>query len=248
MSTEKPRCECKIEVCMIDATECGGSWHTTIRVYPAGERLVHFKRCFNCKESEFQDEKLLHASDMCREQQHQIAALTAERDGLRREVERLEQLSAERRQTIEHDAEIIASHKQLEEKLRCVMGVGDGAGQRFVYGDYESIKAAQSIVIERSDFALKCADLQQRLKDAEAREEELLDSISRLNAVDVPQELVDLRIERDSLSSENRKYVEELKWIATVNESFDLKKVPPNVVIGLVYELRGKAKSALSGG
>lgn len=33
-----------------------------------------------------------------------------------------------------------------------------------------------------------------------------------------------------------------LKWIQTVNESLDLRKLDPKTVIGLVYELRGKAK------
>ena len=36
-----------------------------------------------------------------------------------------------------------------------------------------------------------------------------------------------------------------LSWIATVNESIDLKKLDTTTLIGLIYELRGKAKEAL---
>lgn len=59
--SERRACECKIEACLIDATECDGSWHAYI---PTGEsyggrhgpahagpsRLVHFKRCHVCIE------------------------------------------------------------------------------------------------------------------------------------------------------------------------------------------------------
>jgi hypothetical protein len=36
-----------------------------------------------------------------------------------------------------------------------------------------------------------------------------------------------------------------LKWIATVNESIDLRKLDQKTLIGLIHELRAKAKSAL---
>ncbi len=63
MANEKVTCECRIEVCRIDATACGGSWHTTIRTgYQAADsRLVHFKRCFPC-----QQERELHDGTLTR--------------------------------------------------------------------------------------------------------------------------------------------------------------------------------------
>ena len=41
---------------------------------------------------------------------------------------------------------------ELEAKTRTAMGVGGGSGNLFVYGDYDSIKAAQKIVIERDQL------------------------------------------------------------------------------------------------
>lgn len=41
---------------------------------------------------------------------------------------------------------------ELEAKTRTVMGVGSGSGNLFVYGDYDSIKSAQKIVIERDQL------------------------------------------------------------------------------------------------
>jgi len=42
-----------------------------------------------------------------------------------------------------------AENEQLREKTSVMMGVGRGDGQLFVHGDYDSIKAAQAIVLER---------------------------------------------------------------------------------------------------
>jgi len=44
--------------------------------------------------------------------------------------------------------ELYAQVKILREKTSTTMGVGSGDGKLFVYGDYESIKAAQAIVLE----------------------------------------------------------------------------------------------------
>jgi len=41
-----------------------------------------------------------------------------------------------------------AENEQLREKTSVMMGVGRGDGQLFVHGDYDSIKAAQAIVLE----------------------------------------------------------------------------------------------------
>ena len=48
---------------------------------------------------------------------------------------------------------------ELEEKTRTAMGVGSGSGNLFVYGDYDSIKAAQKIVIEREQLRAELAAL-----------------------------------------------------------------------------------------
>lgn len=43
---------------------------------------------------------------------------------------------------------IITELRQLRAKTQVTMGVGNGSGSLFVYGDYDSIKAAQKIVLE----------------------------------------------------------------------------------------------------
>jgi hypothetical protein len=45
------------------------------------------------------------------------------------------------------------------EQSRCTMGVGDGAGKLFVHGDYDSIKAAQKIVLERDRYKALAGEL-----------------------------------------------------------------------------------------
>lgn len=54
---------------------------------------------------------------------------------------------------VERDARIA----ELEAKTRTAMGVGSGSGNLFVYGDYDSIKAAQKIVIERDQLRAELA-------------------------------------------------------------------------------------------
>ena len=46
---------------------------------------------------------------------------------------------------------------ELEAKTRTAMGVGSGSGNLFVYGNYDSIKAAQKIVIERDQLRAELA-------------------------------------------------------------------------------------------
>jgi hypothetical protein len=56
----------------------------------------------------------------------------------------------------------------LKLKTRYRMGVGDGAGQLFVYGDYDSIKAAQRIVL-RAETAERERDEARAIVDACAK-------------------------------------------------------------------------------
>ncbi|ENG6107634.1 hypothetical protein ACAY19_002305 [Serratia liquefaciens] len=46
---------------------------------------------------------------------------------------------------------------ELEAKTAMTMGVGNGGGSLFVHGDYDSIKAAQSIVFENESLRAKLA-------------------------------------------------------------------------------------------
>uniref|UniRef100_A0A9X8VEI1 Ead/Ea22-like family protein n=1 Tax=Serratia marcescens TaxID=615 RepID=A0A9X8VEI1_SERMA len=57
-------------------------------------------------------------------------------------------------------AELEAKDKriaELEAKTAMTMGVGSGNGNLFVHGDYDSIKAAQAIVLENESLRAKLA-------------------------------------------------------------------------------------------
>lgn len=59
----------------------------------------------------------------------------------------------------EKDAEIA----RLYRPTGCTLGVGTGAGHLFVHGDYESVKAAQAIIDERSELAARNKSLDDQL-------------------------------------------------------------------------------------
>lgn len=54
--------------------------------------------------------------------------------------------------------------ESLREKTALQMGVGDGTGNLFVYGDYESIKAAQRGIDEKHELRRENARLREVLK------------------------------------------------------------------------------------
>jgi hypothetical protein len=64
--------------------------------------------------------------------------------------------------------ELRAKLEALQLKTRCRMGVGDGTGQLFVYGDYDSIKAAQQTVF-RAETAERERDEARAIVDACAK-------------------------------------------------------------------------------
>ncbi|MES2533330.1 MAG: hypothetical protein V4636_19965 [Pseudomonadota bacterium] len=49
----------------------------------------------------------------------------------------------------------LSRNAELEAKTALQMGVGDGVGQLFVYGDYESIKAAQAMALRLEALAVE---------------------------------------------------------------------------------------------
>ena len=55
---------------------------------------------------------------------------------------------------------------ELEAKTSCCMGVGNGNGRLFVYGDHESIKTAQRYVLERDELAATVGRLRENLEIA----------------------------------------------------------------------------------
>lgn len=60
-----------------------------------------------------------------------------------------------------HQAEqLTARAEQAEAKPGMTLGVGDGSGQLFVHGDYDSIKAAQAIIFRAKRLAARVATLE----------------------------------------------------------------------------------------
>lgn len=55
---------------------------------------------------------------------------------------------------------------QLRQQVACALGVGDGSGQLFVHGDYNSIKAAQAIVEERDQLRQRVAEVERERDEA----------------------------------------------------------------------------------
>lgn len=59
--------------------------------------------------------------------------------------------------------------EELRKQTSSAMGVGGGGGQRFVYGDYDSIKAAQKIVIDGEDARRRLVEMTQDRDDCQKR-------------------------------------------------------------------------------
>ena len=78
--------------------------------------------------------------------------------------------------------------ERLASKTTVTMGVSNGAGQLFVHGDYDSIKAAQEIILERDQLRHQLAK-----RDAEILEQ------CRLNGMGAERELK-LIAQRDKLA------------------------------------------------
>lgn len=80
----------------------------------------------------------------------------------------------------------------LRAERECTLGVGDGSGQLFVSGNYDSIKACQRLILERDQLRA-----------------ELFISKSKLATVDATAKMQaniqDIAIERDQLNTENQK-------------------------------------------
>lgn len=68
-----------------------------------------------------------------------------------------------------HIEELTGENERLHQKTAVTMGVGAGDGKLFVHGDYESIKAAQDIVLERDGLRGALAAGDERLVAAAER-------------------------------------------------------------------------------
>lgn len=62
-------------------------------------------------------------------------------------------------------SDLIDRCEKAEKQLSCKMGVGDGTGQLFVYGDHDSIKAAQTIVLAKEEWHRRAIKSEAELKE-----------------------------------------------------------------------------------
>lgn len=101
-------------------------------------------------------------------------------------------------------------------------------------------------------------------KDLEASDKELLESRQQLgdalaHSKRVETDLVELQKDRafnkkafeflkgqEKATAQLQVAREALKWIETVNDCIDMRRLERRTVIGMVYELRGKAKATLA--
>jgi len=65
--------------------------------------------------------------------------------------------------------ELVDAYEAAEQKLSRKIGVGNGSGGLFVYGDYEAIKAAQKIVTAKEEWHRKFMQADMRRERAESR-------------------------------------------------------------------------------
>jgi hypothetical protein len=63
--------------------------------------------------------------------------------------------------------------RQANPDHSCTLGVGCGDGELFVHGDYESIKACQKLILERSEFSAAL----QRVQDLNQKAMAILESM-----------------------------------------------------------------------
>lgn len=75
------------------------------------------------------------------------------------------------------------------------LGVGDGRGQKFVYGDYDSIKAMQSIIFERDAALRRILPLLRRIEEVggevdKRTYDQIHKDLSHNGEVDIPDDAI----------------------------------------------------------
>jgi hypothetical protein len=78
---------------------------------------------------------------------------------------------------------LIAENERLHAMTETTMGVGSGEGSLFVHGDYDSIKAAQAIVIDRDELRAEVAGLRTGYQAYERVNAELKAEVEKLRGV-----------------------------------------------------------------
>ena len=106
---------------------------------------------------------------------------------------------------------LIAENKRLHAMTGTTMGVGSGEGSLFVHGDYDSIKAAQAIVIERDRLRAEVAGLRTGYEAYEQVNAELKAEVEALRD-DLEQKHYDANAWRNG---------EESVWIEVFNSEGD---------------------------
>ena len=119
---------------------------------------------------------LLHALDAERRLKPDVKAIVAERD-----------------EAWDRVAALKAENERLRKKTALGMGIGDVSGQLFVYGDYDSIKAAQRLVFDLEAERLRVDELDHLLPSDDERA--LLERIRAGTHVCVPKEPTETMLE-----------------------------------------------------
>ncbi|HEN7340387.1 TPA: hypothetical protein U7N74_002134 [Serratia marcescens] len=140
----------------LETTEFDGEWDSAL---VGGENGKNYHAVINANDVVVRaDDDSRHTSWLCDYLEAvspvNIRALLAELEAKDKTLE-LEREKSRRVMSENHQqAKRIA---ELEAKTAMTMGVGSGNGNLFVHGDYDSIKAAQAIVLENESLRAKLA-------------------------------------------------------------------------------------------
>lgn len=109
--------------------------------------------------------------------------------------------------------ELLAALEELKAKTSTCMGVGNGSGNLFVYGDYDSIKAAQRIVLDSEKLRAALEEKDQELdKEGDIlidTQESMREWRQRANAAEQREE--HLKATVDVLSAKNAELEQRLQ-------------------------------------
>lgn len=74
----------------------------------------------------------------------------------------------------------------LRDKTRLSLGVGDGSGNRFVYGDYDSIKRVQELIFENERMRTVLSQAREYVfePDRDCKCKDCVDAASLLSVID----------------------------------------------------------------
>lgn len=139
-----------------------------------------------------------------------MTRLTKEREAEIKEILSLEHLGTKTYFNPDWAHWLLAEIDALRAERGVTLGVGDGSGQLFVHGDYESIKACQKLILERDELKQKwetaCWSRELHLKENDELKQYKIAALKELHRLKAENEIL-TKVNSDSISilEENQK-------------------------------------------